>query len=336
MIIRNKQRLDISYVPQKIPCREREIERLELLMKSNGKALISGDIGTGKTLLAKHSAKDGVYVNCFINRSEHTILENILSQIKPNFNTAGMPSRKLWNQITSNSMIVIDEVEGIIIDELTPFLYTLSRQAEQGDKINYIAITRDENILRQMINDDATWSTFAEKSVIHLESYTHDEMVKILKYRAEDTLYPKSFDEEILSLIADIAINSRGHMRTAIDLLRNSAILAESKGKDKIEAEDVREVNMEDWSENLTELSKNHILTLLSVAMACKNKTYSTIDQIESIYKIKCEEYKEKPADFKNNLGDLEKEGIIQRRENRYTILYPSSTFINRLENILV
>ena len=76
MILKDKRKLEVSYVPEKTPCREEEKKRLSLLLE-NGRAVISGEVGTGKTLLAKHAGGD-VYVNCYTNRSEHKVLEEIL------------------------------------------------------------------------------------------------------------------------------------------------------------------------------------------------------------------------------------------------------------------
>ena len=336
-ILRSRQKLDISYIPSKVLCRDREIQILKTLVESGGKALISGEIGTGKTLLARYLFKESIYINCFVNRSEHAILESILSKVRPSFNPAGLPTRKLWEQIPDNTVIILDEIEGISLDDLNHFLYTLSRRSECGRRLKYIAITRDANILRQMIGDDATWSTFAEKAVIQLQPYNHNQMVEILNYRAQEALYEGTFDEDILSLIADISMESRGHMRTAIDILRNSAILAEQKGKTKIEPEDVREANLDIWIGNLDSLDKNHLLVLLSIAKACSNKAYTTLEDLKEHYFIECENHNIEPTDIEHLIPKLEAEGFISRRESggRYALLISSKIITKEIEKNL-
>lgn len=334
-ILKNKQKLDISYIPPKILCRDKEMNLLKTLVDSSGKTLLSGGIGTGKTLLARYTFKEAIYVNCFVNRSEHAILENILSKAKPNFNPAGLPTRKLWDQIPDEIVIILDEIDGILIDDLNHFLYTLSRRSECGKRLRYIAITRDANILRQAIGDDATWSTFAEKAVIQLQPYTYDQMFEITNYRAQEALYEETFSEDIISLIADIAIESRGHMRTAIEILRNSAMLAEQKGKTEIEPEDVREVNLDAWLGDINLLDKDHILLLFLIAKLCSKKAYITLEEIEEQYRL---EYKKgfRFQEINPLLMKLESEGFIRRsKENRYTLLIPSEVILREVERLL-
>lgn len=338
VIIKNRQSLELSYVPKKVYCRERELDQLTILVEGRGKALISGDIGTGKTLLARYFSKGNVYVNCFINKSEHAILETILSQVKPRFNPAGMPSRKLWDQLDSEKTIILDEVEGIILDDLNHFLYTLSRLSEQGRKLRYIAITRDAFLLRHMINDDATWSTFAEKAVVHLKPYTHDQISEILKHRVDEAFYPKTIDEETISLIADISLISPGHMRTAMDILRNSALIAEKKGFDVVTPETVREANLDTFVDGLNLFPEDKLFALLPVAVVCKRKAYATVEEILDVYRVRCENQGLKPDEnqFMRNLDYLEKQGMVHRRGDAYTILYsPASLLVEEIEKNL-
>ncbi|RLF55117.1 MAG: hypothetical protein DRN13_01110 [Thermoplasmata archaeon] len=334
-ILRSKGKLDISYVPSKVLCRDREIQTLKTLVESGGKALISGEVGTGKTLLARYTFKDAILVNCFVNRSEHAILERILSVSRPGFNPSGLPSRKLWDQIPDDIMIILDEVEGISIDDLNHFLYTLSRRSESGRKLRYVAITRDANILRQMIGDNAIWSTFAEKAVVHLRPYRHEEMVEILRYRAEEALYEGTFDDEIISLIADISLNSEGHMRTGIDILRNSAILAEKEGRDIIEPEDVRSANLDIWLGGLERMDRDLLLVLLSMARASRKKAYLRMEEIEKIYEMECELRGIERIDLLLGLSRLEEEGYVSKRGEKYALLIPSKVLIEEIEGLI-
>lgn len=333
MILKDARKLDLSYVPPKILCRDEEIKRLKIFMQG-GRALISGGVGTGKTMLARYIGGDA-YVNCYMNKTEHRVLEEILKQLKPRFNPAGLPTQKLWNEVEEGKTIILDEIDGMNVDELRHFAYALSRQYELGKKINYIAITRNHFILKQIINDDAIWSTFADKAIVELKPYKWEQIKEILEYRAKESMEAKAIDDEIISLIADIALHSPGHMRTAIDLLRNAAMIAESKGQEKITPDDVREANREEWISDLESMEKEELIVFLAVATACKNKAYTSMEEIKEALEIKKEEYGIDVDDkkFEKIFQDLLQQDFIYKSKMGYTILnYPIHMLIKEIE----
>lgn len=333
MILKDARKLDLSYVPPKILCRDEEIKRLKIFMQG-GRALISGGVGTGKTMLARYIGGDA-YVNCYMNKTEHRVLEEILKQLKPRFNPAGLPTQKLWNEVEEGKTIILDEIDGMNVDELRHFAYALSRQYELGKKINYIAITRNHFILKQVINDDAIWSTFADKAIVELKPYKWEQIKEILEYRAKESMEAKAIDDEIISLIADIALHSPGHMRTAIDLLRNAAMIAESKGQEKITPDDVREANREEWISDLESMEKEELIVFLAVATACKNKAYTSMEEIKEALEIKKEEYGIDVDDkkFEKIFQDLLHQDFIYKSKMGYTILnYPIHMLIKEIE----
>jgi len=333
VILKDARKLDLSYVPPKILCRDEEIKRLKIFMQG-GRALISGGVGTGKTMLARYIGGDA-YVNCYMNKTEHRVLEEILKQLKPRFNPAGLPTQKLWNEVEEGKTIILDEIDGMNVDELRHFAYALSRQYELGKKINYIAITRNHFILKQIINDDAIWSTFADKAIVELKPYKWEQIKEILEYRAKESMEAKAIDDEIISLIADIALHSPGHMRTAIDLLRNAAMIAESKGQEKITPDDVREANREEWISDLESMEKEELIVFLAVATACKNKAYTSMEEIKEALEIKREEYGIDIDDkkFEKIFQDLLQQDFIYKSKMGYTILnYPIHMLIKEIE----
>lgn len=332
VILKDIKKLELSYIPDKILCRDEEIKKLRIFVEG-GKALISGGVGTGKTLLARYIRGDA-YVNCFMNKTEHRVLEEILHQLNPKFNPAGLPTQKLWSMIEEGKRIIIDEIDGMNVDELKHFAYTISRQYEIGKKIDYIAITRNHFILRQLINDDAIWSTFAGNSIVELKPYTWEQIKEIIESRAKESISSGAYDDEIISLIADIALNSPGHMRTAIDLLRNSAMIAESRGEGKINPDDVREANREEWISDLESMEKKELLVFMATAFSCKSKTYASMDEIRDVLKIKEEEYglRITEKDFEKIFQTLIQQDFIYEGKRGYTIInYPIKTLIEEI-----
>ena len=336
MIVKDAGKLELSYVPDKILCRDEEIKKLRVFLKS-GRVLISGGVGTGKTLLARYIGGDA-YINCYMNKTEHRVLEEMLRQLKPRFNPAGLPTQKLWNEVEEGKTVIIDEIDGMNAEELRHFAYSLSRQYELGRRICYIAITRNHFILEQIINDDAIWSTFADRAIVGLKPYTFEEVKEILGYRAGESLNPASYNDEILSLIADIALHSPGHMRTAIDLLRNAAMMAESEGRNEITPDDVREVNREEWISDVESMDRDMLLVMLSVATACKGKAYVSRKEILEMLRVREEEYGIKIGEkrFDELLQILIQQDFIYEGKRGYTILnYPLHLLTGELERRL-
>ena len=337
VILKDIKKLELSYIPDKILCRDEEIKKLRVFV-GGGKALISGGVGTGKTLLARYIGGDA-YINCFMNKTEHRVLEEILRQLNPNFNPVGLPTQKLWNMVEEGKRIIIDEIDGMNIDELKHFAYTISRQYEIGKKIDYIAITRNHFILKQLINDDAIWSTFAGNSIVELKPYTWEQIKEIIGSRAKESISSGAYDDEIISLIADIALNSPGHMRTAIDLLRNSAMIAESRNSEKITPDDVREANREEWISDLESMEKKELLVFMATAFSCKSKAYANLDEIKGVLKIKEEEYglKITEKDFDKIFQILIQQDFIYEGRRGYTIInYPIKILIEEIHERMI
>jgi Cdc6-like AAA superfamily ATPase len=336
VILKDKRKLDAAYVPGETPCREQEKKRLMLLLES-GKALISGEVGTGKTLLAKHTDGD-VYVNCYTHKSEHKVLEEILRITRPKFSTAGLTGQRLWRELQGEHLLILDEIDGMIPQDLTHFAYTLSRHEDLGTRLRYVATTRSALMLKQLIHDDATWSTFAEKAVVELEPYTRDQMMEILSYRARDSLGSSSYDEDVLYLIADIAQVSTGHMRSGIDVLRNAALVADQHGHTSIEPEDVREGNRESWLSALTELDEEQLLMLLAVAIACHNAAYADGDLITKEFAAKAEEYGVAVVekDARPHLDTLANHGFVYPSDRGFTLIdCPAAVLVKEIERLL-
>lgn len=273
-----------------------------------------------------------------MNKTEHRVLEEILRQLKPRFNPAGLPNQKLWDEIATEKRIILDELEGMNMDDLKHFTYVISRQYEIGKKIEYIAITRNNFILEQLINDDATWSTLAGKNIVELKPYTFEQLKEVLMARAHESIDAKAFDEDIISLIADVALNAPGHMRTGVEILKNAALLAEMRGDTCIGPDDVREVNREDWVSDLSHIKPEELVVLLSVAHACRKKSYTTMRELRNVLTVKLEEYtiKLEEKQIEKIFQMLLNQDFIYHSQRGYTILnYPIYLLIAELEKML-
>ena len=124
-------------------------------------------------------------------------------------------------------------------------------------------------------------------------------------------------------------------MRTSIEILKNSALIAESKGETSITPEDVREANKDEWVSDIDSMEKDELLVLLSVAQACKSSIYTSLKDIETVLDVKKEEHsiaisnKRITAIFQMLLN----QDFIYSSYLGFTILnYPISTLIQEIE----
>ena len=123
-------------------------------------------------------------------------------------------------------------------------------------------------------------------------------LLAIAHQRADAALNPRSWDGEILKLIATSAAPS-GDARQVIELLGAAVEHAESDGQKSIlpehvqtKARDVPQVMPEDV---LDELSGHSMLVLLGICRRLRKSEFMTSKDVESIYAVICEEYEVKP-----------------------------------------
>lgn len=359
-----------NYVPNHIFHREEEMQTLVSYFRSiitnpkssSRKVVLYGPVGTGKTVVSrafgadlkkylKTNRKTGdpffyfFHVNCRKTKTPHLILTTVLRQLVPGFPLRGFSVDELLRMFSLLlyekdlvALLILDEIDYLIPDERTDFLYALSR-IEEGDsniresqlpnlppddvesRFNLLSITRDRNFRHCL--DSSTASSLG-RNFINFPPYTRNQLFDIVNSRAELGLREECYDDELLETIASLA-EENGDARFGIELLWQAAKLADQEKKDQITSEHVRKavVSVLPLEKSFVEdLNSHQKLILLSIAKLIRDKPFATTPEVKSTYIQICEQKGIRPrrqTQIWSYLKDLTRLGLIQQEvENRH------------------
>lgn len=241
------------------------MELAPILMNSAVSCIfVYGNPGTGKTSLIlelseKLSAEakknkvqfDKLYVNCSENRSETTILVDLLSQLNPdkeyprlgwNRAKAVEEFHKELEKRSSNILIVLDEVDYVLKESGDDILYRLSRINETNpkSKVSTIIISNDVRVSDYI--KPRTQSAFGRVKII-FNPYNAEELEDILIDRVKSALKPNVCTDAVIQKIAEIEGSRGGDARRALELLDSCAKIAMANNSQKITLDYVTEAD---------------------------------------------------------------------------------------------
>ena len=319
-VFKDEAKLDINYVPQTLPHREKEhrllMEFFRFLTRCpermSQRVIITGDVGTGKTVLAQHFGASltsdankraikfrYVHVNCREYRgSLQPILHQAVTIFRPKYPARGYSADEVLSTLVQvldeeNAFMVLalDEFDSVIENEGSDAVYKLTRLQEmrQGkpQRISFIFIMRDLKSLGQL--DDSARSTL-QRSIISLDRYGKPQLVDILNQRVTMAFELGAVEEDIVDLIAELAFSETGNARFGIELLWRSGKYADSEKSGMVGAECVRQAvsNIVPGvrRSELAELGLHEKIFLLAVARYFKEneEAYALLSEVEKIY----------------------------------------------------
>ena len=210
-IFKDEGPLSLEWLPSRLPHRENQLRFLAELFRSvidkpgttSPKVLITGDIGTGKTVLTQRFGTDiqrtaktlklnlaYIHVNCREYRgSLFMILKRVLQTFTPQFPQRGFSSEELLHILLDqledkklHIILTLDEADSLIKAEGSTSLYNLTRIQEERSgrpvRLSLIIILRDLKNLEDL--DRSTQSTL-QRNVIRLDHYTTPQLENILR-----------------------------------------------------------------------------------------------------------------------------------------------------------
>jgi cell division control protein 6 len=316
-LFKDREVLRHDYLPEKLPHREDQIQRLgesvaPVLRDARcSNIFIYGKTGTGKTAVTKYvlshletKAKEYgahvkfCYINCRMIGSEYRIFAHLSQHLGLTIPFTGLSVGEVFDRFrigldASRTIFiaVLDEVDALIKDRGDGLLYELTRINEtlHNSKVAIIGISNDLR-LKEFL-DPRVFSSLSEEEMV-FRPYDASELRNILLERSKLSFRDGVLSEAALSICSALAAAEHGDARRALDLLRVAGEVAERQGAPVITEEHIREAEQHiehnrvmDALQNLTLHSK---LVLLSVYHL--NKSSATTGEIYDVYNELCGE----------------------------------------------
>ena len=379
-VFKDEAKLDINYIPQKLPHRETEHRLLMEFFsfvtrcpdRMAQRVIITGDVGTGKTVLAQHfgasitseANRRGikfryVHVNCREFRgSLLPIMHHAIATFRPKYPSRGYSEEEILvtlmqvlDEENAFMILALDEFDSLIENEGSDAVYKLTRLQEmrQGkpQRLSFIFIMRNLKAMEQL---DASSRSTLQRSIISLDRYGKGELIDILSDRVSMAFEPGTVEEDVVSLIAELAFKETGNARFGIELLWRAGKYADAHDAEMVEPECVRmavsSIIPGFRRSDLTSLGLHEKLFLLAVARHFKDseQAYASLSDVEKTYAVVCEEFNEKlnghtqvwnHARFLSSLGIIKVEVANSTKRGRSTQLSLPSIPASELEKEL-
>ena len=330
-VFKDEGKLDINYIPQKLPHREREhrllMEFFNFILtapqKMTQRVIITGDVGTGKTALAQHfgasitseANKRAIkfryaHVNCREYRGNlFAVLHQAVTVFSPNYPSRGYSAEnalaalmQVLDDENAFMILTLDEFDSLIEKEGSDAVYMLTRLQEmrpgKPQRLSFIFIMRDLKAIEAL---DASAKSTLQRSIISLQRYGKEQLVDILNDRVNLAFELGTVQEEVVDLISEIAYTETGNARFGIELLWRAGKYADADAKNMVELECVRlavsNIIPGVQRSELETLGLHEKLFLLAVARFFKDneQAYASLSEVEKAYAVICEEFGEQP-----------------------------------------
>ncbi len=346
-IFKAEDTLDINYIPERLPHREKELSLLSQLFISlittpntlSRKILISGNTGIGKTATIKifgnmlqstaHKRTINikyVHINCRKERTSYKVLISIIRSIESNFPKRGYSPQDLLETILNilqhknlHLLLVLDELN-YLINKDGDLIYSLTRLYDDSyncpQRISIIGIVRDLSCLNNL--DSSTISTL-QNNIIKFNKYSVEEINDILEYRIRLGLKSDTVNKDLLKMLSEITYE-KGDLRYGLNILWKACKIAENKQLNYLSTECLRLANQELVPYSIHDLLKymkqEKLLLLLSITILLKNTKSPSVSLSEILeqYHIICENIKKNPKSYSqlwNYINEFKKEGLI-------------------------
>jgi cell division control protein 6 len=325
-VFKDETRLDINYVPSRLPHREQQLRLLKEFFsfvlqspeKMAQRVLITGDVGTGKTALCQRFGADithetstrgvklrYVHVNCReYTGSLFLILQHVVSIFHPNFPKRGYSAEELLRNLmqildeeSTYTILTLDEFESLVEKEGQEAIYKLTRLQEmrqnKPQRLSLISVMRSLRTIEKL--DPSTRSTL-QSNIIDLQRYPKQQLIDILNDRVALAFKPLAVPEDTIKLVSELAFSENGNARFGIELLWRAGKYADAQTSDIVLPECVRQavssIIPAVRKSDLASLGFHEKLLLLAIARLFNESQKANILLVEAerAYAVVCEE----------------------------------------------
>jgi len=323
-LFKNPQVLSYDFVPKILPYRENEQQYLATSIKplfrarSGRNLFIHGKPGIGKTAAAKYVCRElnetghnikTVYVNCWQENTSYKVLTEICNELEYSF-THNKKTVELIHVVAD----ILEETPVVFIfDEIdkvkdTDFLYHI---LENISLKSIFLLTNYKSWLTTL--DSRIKSRLTPENVV-FEAYNRDETKGILQKRVNHAFYKDVFSQRAFAHIVGESTRL-GDIRTGLFLLKESATIAEEKGRTTVTKNDV-DVASQKLDEFTIKNSADLDTVSQDVYMVVKETNGGKIGYLYDMYKQR----KQDPASYKTfqrRVKKLEEAGFVTRERKK-------------------
>lgn len=374
-IFKNKKAITISYNPDELPHREKEINTIASILAPSirgekpSNIFIYGKPGTGKTAVVSYVTKNLVeiskdkkikivYINCKMRKvadTEYRLLAQLTREFGEDVPATGLPTDHIYNMFfnaidkTEQTIIIIlDEID-VLVDKIGDgFLYNLTRVNEdlKNSQVCVIGISNNLSFTNEI--DPRVKSSLSEEEMI-FSPYNATQLQDILRRRMSIVFNENVIDEGVIEKCAALAAQEHGDARRALDLLRVAAEIAERNGSEKVKEEHVDKAESKIDKDRILEAVKTQPrqsqAVLWSILKVKEEEVYT--GDIYNIYEKVCFENGIKPLTQRrvsDLISELDLLGIINAKviskgrygRTRIVKLNLQEQLVNKIREILV
>ncbi|MBA7511176.1 hypothetical protein ES705_03167 [subsurface metagenome] len=347
-VFKKASSLDMSYVPEKLYCRDEVIKSLiynfrrilEEKEQPTISCLILGKGGVGKTVTARYFGRNFKtialekdvnifveYFNCINFRSKSKIVRELLAKYTHGSGRGFSDDEALKLILTQlirekgYMLLVIDEIHLLKTDEILAFLDIAETYGHQNAKLSILLISRNRDWMR--IETERILSRLNEKVI--LKPYNFEEAKQILEYRSEEAFKEYVVSDDILNMVSQIVADHE-NMRHGIEILRKSGLYADKNNLSSVNAEIIREASNEVYptfrADIIDQLNDQELLALYGIARSLINhkEPFTLVDDAFEEYQIICETYSIEPhvkMSFRKYIRQLNQLEIISTKTVR-------------------
>ncbi|MFX1385219.1 MAG: Cdc6/Cdc18 family protein [Promethearchaeota archaeon] len=322
-VFRQASSLDLSYVPEKLYCRDETIKTLiynfrRILDETEPPSincLLLGKGGVGKTVTARYFGKNFKtiaiekdvnvfieYYNCINFRSKSKIIRELLAKYTHGSGRGFSDDEALkliLTQLVRNDgymFLIIDEVHLLNSEDVLAFLDIAETFGHQNARLSILLVSRTKDWMK--IETERILSRLNEK--IKLQPYDFEDSMLILQYRSELAFKDNVIDDELLTMIAQIVVENK-NMRHGIEILRKCGLYVDKEGLNSITADIVRAASNEVYptfrGDIVDQLNEQELLALYGIAknLINKDEPFTLVDDAYEEYLVVCENYNIEP-----------------------------------------